>query len=76
MKKYIFVIALCLSNNIWTMKTEKYSSKTTKSKTITPDLYKDGWDIVRDINRYSGILPNKPFPNNKRIPTKNLKAKL
>jgi hypothetical protein len=76
MKKYIFVIALCLSNNAWAMKIEKYSSKPVKSKKITPDFHKDGWEIVRDINRYTGILPGKPLPNKTKISTQNSKARL
>lgn len=64
MKKYIFVIALFVSNNIWAMKIEKYSPNPINPKKTTSDLHKDGWEIVTNINRNSGIhtpIKNKSF---------------
>ena len=81
MKKYIFVIALCLSNNIWSMQPEKYSVKHIKYysqgrpiilKRIEPVfldnlIYKhgDGWVIVTEIIRNSGF--RTPIKNNKSL---------
>ncbi|HEX4068713.1 MAG TPA: hypothetical protein VHX42_01320 [Candidatus Babeliales bacterium] len=75
MKKSIFFIALFFGNAMWGMKIEKYSPKTKKLNKISTPVNKNGWEIVRDINQYTGILPNKTILNkNPRL--QNSKAKL